>query len=270
MDMGIENGNEMNIDETGQMATEISPGIWLGPYETLGQQQFMDANNIKMIINCSTTRPFLGALNASGMNMSSDLIVLVLDPAFDADDGQGDGRVLNEYVNRFTRVLQNYVSFFYDSNPHVHNLIHQFPQNRPLCLTSPILTGNLKQQFFNVNRLLKLMKNLNDSIGTLIVSPDGNTPLSTGLAMSYLMDNYNFNFDASYTNLRITRPLVVPFNYQYYDDLLIVENLKKFYQENTQIKQNGAGLMTTNCKLKRKNDHDFIWVGGDAKRKNVN
>lgn len=268
MDAGVDTDSAMKIDDT---ATEISPSVWLGSYGTLSQQQFVDANNIKVIINCRETCGFLEALNASGMNVSSDMIVLLLDPSFDAATVAGDEReMLAEYESRFGRVLLNYINFFYDSNPHANNLVHQLPQNGSLCLSSPILRGNLKQQLFNINRLLRLMRNVNDTIGTLIVSHDGNSLLSTAVAMSYLMDNYNFNFDASYTNLRIARPLVLPLNFQYYDDLLIVENLKRFYQENSLIKQHSAALLTANCNLKRKNEFDFIWVGGDAKRKNIN
>ncbi|CUM52845.1 unnamed protein product [Debaryomyces fabryi] len=266
MDIGMENDNDMNIDGE---ASEISPSVWLGSYSVLSQQPFLDAKNIKVIINCSPTCKFLKELSASGMSMSSDLVILLLDPPFDSGKVTDDEMpLLNDYMSRFNRILQNYISFFYNLNPEVNNLIHKFPQNKPLNISSPILTGNLKEQFFNINRLLKLLKNMNNSIGTLIVSPDGNSQLSTGVAMSYLMDNYNFNFDASYTNLKITRPLIIPLNYQYYDDLLIIENLKKFYQENTSIKQTNNVLLTTNCNLKRKNDYDYIWVGG-SKRKNV-
>lgn len=267
MDIGTEYDNDMNIDE--EAASEISPSVWLGSYSLLSQQQFLDAKNIKVIINCSATCTFLKELGASGMNMSSDLVILLLDPSFDAGRVTSDEMpLLDDYMSRFNRILQNYINFFYNLNPQANNLIHKFPQNKPLSISSPILTGNLKEQFFNINRLLKLLKNVNDSIGTLIVSPDGNSKLSTGLTMSYLMDNYNFNFDASYTNLKITRPLIVPFNYQYYNDLLIIENLKKFYLENSSIKQTNNVLLTANCNLKRKNEYDCIWVGG-AKRKNV-
>lgn len=267
MDIGTEYDNDMNIDE--EAASEISPSVWLGSYSLLSQQQFLDAKNIKVIINCSATCTFLKELGASGMNMSSDLVILLLDPSFDASRVTSDEMpLLDDYMSRFNRILQNYINFFYNLNPQANNLIHKFPQNKPLSISSPILTGNLKEQFFNINRLLKLLKNVNDSIGTLIVSPDGNSKLSTALTMSYLMDNYNFNFDASYTNLKITRPLIVPFNYQYYNDLLIIENLKKFYLENSSIKQTNNVLLTTNCNLKRKNEYDYICVGG-AKRKNV-
>ena len=267
MDIGTEYDNDMNID--GEAASEISPSVWLGSYSLLSQQQFLDAKNIKVIINCSATCTFLKELGASGMNMSSDLVILLLDPSFDAGRVTSDEMpLLDDYMSRFNRNLQNYINFFYNLNTPANNLIHKFPQNKPLSISSPILTGNLKEQFFNINRLLKLLKNVNDSIGTLIVSPDGNSKLSTGLTMSYLMDNYNFNFDASYTNLKITRPLIVPFNYQYYNDLLIIENLKKFYLENSSIKQTNNVLLTANCNLKRKNEYDYIWVGG-AKRKNV-
>lgn len=267
MDIGTEYANEMDIDGE---ASEISPLVWLGSYTVLSQQQFLDAKNIKVIINCSPTSTFLKELNASGMNMSSDLVILLLDPSFDTGRVKDDEMpLLDEYVNRFNRILQNYINFFYNLNPEVNNLVHKSPQNKPLSIGSPILTGNLKEQFFNINRLVKLLRNVNNSIGTLIVSPNGNAQLSTGLAMSYLMDNYNFNFDASYTNIKITRPLVAPLNYQYYEDLLIIENLKKFYHENTSIKQTNNVLLTTNCNLKRKNEYDFIWVGGEAKRKNV-
>lgn len=259
---------DMDIEETEK---EISPSIWMGTYGTLAQQQFMDEKNIKVIVNCSGTCRFIEELNGSGMNISSDLIILLLDPSFDVAEVRGDKRaLLHDYMEEFNKILQNYISFFYRLNPQANNLIHKFPQDRPLSMSSPILTGNLKTHFFNINRLIKLLKNINDTIGILIVSQDGDSHLSTAVAMSYLMDSYNFNFDASFTNLKIAKPLLSPLNSQYYDDLLIAENLKKFYYENSLIKQNSSGLLMANCKLKRKNETDFITVGDGAKRKNVN
>ncbi|CCE80299.1 Piso0_003412 [Millerozyma farinosa CBS 7064] len=246
-------------------ANSIAPNVWLGSYSVMWNWQFFDANNIKVLINCANTYEFMGAMQRSGIPIGSDTIVLSLDPWFNEDGlSESERQTMGEYYAQFNRTLQNYLSFFYHYNPNVGTLIHQLPQGAKLSINSPILAGNLKENLFNVNRMLKLLRVINPSIGVAILSPDGNSALSTAVAMSFYMDTYNFNFDASFRNLKSIRPSIHTLNYQFYDDLIIMESLKKFYQENIEIKQENDSLLTTNCKSKRK--QEYISVGGEHKR----
>lgn len=249
-------------------ALQISPSVWLGSYQALCDKQFVEQAQVKVIINCSPTYKFLHILHSSDLKISSDLIILLLDPSFEQTKFNEDElALLDDYIVRFNRILQNYIHFFYDANPSASNMIHKNLYDRPLSISSPVLSGNLLSLLFNINRLVKLLRSINPSMGVFVVSEDGNNVLSTALAMSYLMDSYGFNFDASFNNIASFRPSVAPFNLQFYDDLLIAQALKNFYGENQQIKQKSTGVLTTNCRLKRKND--YIAVGGESKKKNL-
>lgn len=227
-------------------AQEFAPGVWLGPYASL-HNQFLAANNVKIIINCGSTTSLLSYLNSC--SILSDIIIVSLDPSY--RDGSP---LVHQFVRSFNKVLQNYLTSFYRRDT---NVIHELPAALSLLnISSPILTGNLKLQFFNLVRLIKLMSSINPLIQTLIVSETGNTSLSTALAIAYLMDTYNYNVAASLNVLRTKRPSVHDLNYNFYDDLLIVENLKKFHAENNTIKMRNPGVLTTNCKLKRRSGDD--------------
>ncbi|CUM67127.1 uncharacterized protein PRCAT00004816001 [Priceomyces carsonii] len=253
---------------------EIAPSIWLGPFNVLDDYEFMSSKNIKIIINCSPTYSFLNHLENSGVAISSDVIILSLDLSFSTDKFSPDEQyLLNNFIFKFNRILQNFMSHFYKSNPNSSNLIHEVPSDKEFAINSPILSGSLKQHLFNINRLIKLLKTMNQSIEVLIVSADGNDQLSSALAMSYLMDSYNYNLIASYNSLKSKRPTIKEMNSNYYDDLLVIESLKKFYQENLILKQKNPGILMSNCKLKRRNAEEedmanrFVTCGGYRKRR---
>lgn len=257
--------DDINVDT---FAQEIAPQVWLGSFAALREQSFLEQHGIKVIINCTPTYCFLNELNRSNINISTDMIMLLLDLSFDTNKFSPDELwLLDGYIERFGRILQNYLHFFYHENPMAPNLIHSFPQGKSFSLSSPVLTGNLKMQLFNINRLLKLLRNVNDTIGVIVVSADGDAPLSSAVAISYLMDSYNINLAGSICNLMACRPLIKEFNPQFYEELYIIENLKMFYHENLTIKQLSHALLTSNRKLKRKNDPIAV-DGGASKRPN--
>ncbi|KAK6205188.1 uncharacterized protein RJT21DRAFT_111720 [Scheffersomyces amazonensis] len=243
-------------------AQEICPSIWLGSYKSLTNARFLETHQIKIIINCLSTSRFLRCLQRKDVVVSSDVVILSLDPAFDINnvENEDDRELVHEFVTQFKKILQNYLHYFYHNNSNINNLIHNLPinnsSNNGLNLTNPILGGNLKAQFFNIIRFINLIKVINSTTQILILSESGNVNLSTGLIIAYLMDCYKYNFDSSFKFIQSKRPSVNPLNFNYYDDLLIRENLKKFFAENNQIKQEKPGLLTSNYRLKRRNDEE--------------
>ncbi|ODV76907.1 uncharacterized protein CANTADRAFT_8484 [Suhomyces tanzawaensis NRRL Y-17324] len=258
--------------QTASRPQEIAPAVWLGSYAAL-DSSFLADNNIKIIINCSHTTSFLAHL-AQAL-VSSDVIILSLDPAFLAELVAGaDQPLVAEFLATHNRVLQNYINHFYIYNPHARNLIHDIPSAK-LDFASPILTGNLKLQFFNVLRLVLLCKSINSSIQVLFVS-ETRSSLATGLATAYLMDTYNYNLAAGLEGVKTRAPAyATDLNHNYYDDLLIIENLKKFGTENASLRQKNPGVLMANCRLKRRGrddededlEMDTRVVVGDRKRR---
>ena len=296
-------------------AQEICPGIWLGPYTSLlttpqvinnlhyapqPQTQsataegynFVSNNNIKIIVNCGSTLKFLDLIeNSPYVSISSDVLVLSLDPSFDAGTAalpQQGQELMQRFTRDYSKILHNYMNSFYFSNPNANNLIHNLPSNHHLSIDSPIITGsNLKLQFFKLIRLISLFKLINYDLQCLFVSEDGNGSLSTGLTIAYLMDCYRYNYHNSFKLIYERRPTIRQLQLNYYDDLLIMENLKKFYGENIELKRENPNLLMNGCKRSMGTGEDGsgssaaaavddengngggdeIMVGGDRKRK---
>lgn len=249
---------------------EIAPSIWCGSYLSLSNH-FLHTRNIKIIVNCSPTIEFLSELETSDVSLSSDIVLLSLDPSFSLENYNSNIQLqLSKQISKFNRVLQNYINHFYTLNPKLHSIIHHLFNNQPLQFESPILSGGcLQNLLFQINRLIKLLKNINTLVEVLIISKEGSGLLTTALCISYLMDSYNFNFAASLKHLQMRDPRIAPLNGNYYDDLIILESLKKFYNENIMIKESSQDLLTTNSKLKRRNDDeemDNVVIEGKRKR----
>lgn len=248
-------------------AQEIAPSVWLGPHECLSSGFMNTHDDVKIVINCGDTCTFLGVLDS--VPLSSDVMVLSLDPGFLDERANTSDRAaqLTQFVTQFNRILQNYLTHFYTNNPESVNLIHDLPQNNQLALSSPILAGNLQAHFFNLTRLIKLFKTINPLCQILVVSETGNMSISTALCIAYLMDTYNYNIESAFRFLTNARPSVRPLNYNFYDDLLMIESLKKFAAENRTLKEKKPGLLMANCKLKRRQDEvDYVSVSGKRKR----
>ncbi|EDK39052.2 hypothetical protein PGUG_03150 [Meyerozyma guilliermondii ATCC 6260] len=237
---------------------EFAPGMWLGTYQSF-ESVAMTRHNFKLVINCSPTYKFLAHLENSNMAISSDVIMVSLDPGFSTDNFSPDeSERLMEYITRLNRVLQNYIGHFYGLNSRAHNLIHPMPNGRPFSMSSPVLSGSLKPHLFSLNRLIKLLRHVDDTIEVAIVSSENFNSVATGLAMSYLMDHYGLNYGASYNRLVARTDGVCPLNPSFYDDLLVIEAVRQFSTENNAIKHNST-VLTTHCKLKRKNDDDDLY-----------
>ncbi|RCK62980.1 hypothetical protein Cantr_09921 [Candida viswanathii] len=244
---------------------EICPRVWLGPYDALLSNpedpvNFLVDHNIKIIINCGTTLPFLDLLeNNRNITISSDVLVMSLDPMFSSNH-----ELVGTFVRKYTRVLTNYLNFFYKTNPEAGKLIHQLPgTSECIQLTSPILCGsNLTLQFFNLIRLINLFKLINQELEIYIVSHDGNDNLLTGLMIAYLMDTYRYNLVNSLRMIRSRRPSIHELSCAEYEDLLA-----QFYVQNCEIKC--TPLIMTQLKRASQEDDtsEVIAGGGDRKRR---
>ncbi|KAI5963521.1 uncharacterized protein KGF55_002401 [Candida pseudojiufengensis] len=239
-----------------EVPQEICPNVWLGPYQSLinesstNNTSFITNSNVKVIINCGTTMKFLNLVeNSKNVSISSDILILSLDPSFKInEEEQQQNELIKNFISKFNKILQNYINSFYLNSP-IKNLIYKLPQHKSFQIKTPILNDlNLKIQLFKIIRLISIFKLINQNLQILVVSEDGNLNLSTGVLISYIMDNYKFNFTNSFKFLKLKRPSINDFNFNYYDDLLIIENLKKFYFENVEIKLNDCNLMVNKCK----------------------
>lgn len=250
------------VASTIQLQIQLAPGVFLGSYGSLLDQDFLNAANIKVLVNCGVTGRFLQFLDKMLPAISSDVIVLNLDPSTSDSD-----ETYKEFHARFNKILQNYLAFFYTYNDNARFFVNSNFQSADLSFVSPTMNGVPLRLLFNINRLLKLIRNVNPTVGFLFMSESfGHQYLSNGLLYSlsilYLMDSYNYNFDASckYLKSLLQQPGgafstdVNLFNINHYDDVLLIDSLKKFYSENLKIKNSERSVMTTNFKLKRSLD----------------
>lgn len=242
---------------------ELAPGVHLGSYWSLSDKELIETGNIKIIVNCGNTSHFLNHLDGVKPVISSEVVVLNLDPSISGLDED-----YKRIHSQFNKVLKNYLAFFYNYNEKVSQIIHLNYMNDNLTFESPNLDGMPLILFFKINRFLKLMQNLNSEIGVLFVSDSfGCEKLSNGviysLAILYLMDNYGFDFDASFGHLRSAlakrfsssesgHPHIFAFNH--YDHMILVNSLKVFFEENLKIKNKGSVKMTTHANRKRRID----------------
>lgn len=246
-----------------QQAVCLAPGVVIAGYSAMLRPELM--NDAKVVVNCGSTMRFLNFLDEARPVVSSDVIVLNLDPNTSSTDAP-----YKEFHSRFNRILQNYLAFFYSYNKDVQFFINSNYENNKLSLESPTMNGVPLRLLFNINRLLKLIKNVNGQAGFVFVSDNfglqhHSNALLYALSILYLMDNYNYNFEASY---KFLQSLIPPspimsssgsyfqtspelLNRNHYDDILLIDSLKKFYVENCKIKQAECGVMTKNFKLKR-------------------
>lgn len=253
--------DDSSIKSIEEFPIKICPSIYLGNFQTLTNDKFLNEDNIQIVINCLPMTKFLKFFNEEGdkIVLPTNKMILNLDPKFDINQlDQDEIYQLDEFNKVYNKILQNYLNFFYKNNDNLNFLIHSTNYNdlTKLTINNPILTGNLLVQFFNITRFIKLCRNIDSKISILIISDDGHYQLSSALLISILMDNYNYNFDASYQYLLNLNSNLKPFNSNFYDDLIITENLKKFYFENCKIKSLNPSILTTNYKLKRRNDYD--------------
>lgn len=250
-----------------QHQVQLAPEVFVAGYDALLDRNFLDSANIKVIVNCGLTDHFLQFLDLQQPVISTDVIVLNLDPNISQQEP-----AFKEFHLRFNRILQNYLAFFYSYNDNVKYFINSNYQNSKLTFDSPTMNGMpIIKLLFNINRLLKLIKNVNSMVGVVFVSKYyGHDHYSNGtlyaLAILYLMDHYNYNFESGHryvSSLLPQREENVPhssnnspqlFSFNRYEDVLLIDSLKKFYTENRKIKQEEAGVMTKNVKLKRSID----------------
>lgn len=237
-----------------QPAAQLAPGIFVGGFDALLSQPLFNSENVKVVVNCGSTKRFLEFLHSRQPALSSDIIVLSLDPSTSVDEA-----AYTEFHQLFNRILQNYLAFFYEYNSNVKYYINSNLDNAKLLFELPIINGNPLKLLFNINRLLKLITNVNTGASVVFVSEHFGqhhhaNSLIYALGILFLMDRYNYNFEASLRYLAsviLQKPPNVLFNSQFYDDLLLIDSLKKFSQENSKIKHHEHGIMTQNQKLKR-------------------
>lgn len=232
----------------------ICPDIYYSTLNNFNNQNLQN-HNFKIIISCLPTHKFLNHINKNphDLSISSDVIMLSLDLNFDINQyNETEKQLLEEFMSSYGKVLQNFINYFVTYNDNYNRLINDLPNNLSLRLMNPLLLGNLKNNLFKLIRLVKLIKLINDSVEVLVIG-DFNENISKSLLIGYLMDTYNFPINSSMDYLGMKMPL--NFNMNYYNDLLILENLKKFHQENNDLKVDSK-VLYENKEGKRGRDED--------------
>ncbi|CAX45204.1 conserved hypothetical protein [Candida dubliniensis CD36] len=245
---------------------QICPRVWLGPYNALLNKtdnygaNFLVEHNIKIIINCGTTLPFLDLIeNNRDVTISSDVLILSLDPYFQSHD-----ELAVNFTRKYCRILTNYLNYFYKSNPNAAKLIHQLPNSTDrIQISSPILCGtNLMLQLFSLIRFIDLFKSIDQEMEVMIISQDGNDNLSTGLMIAYMMDTYRYNLLNSFNMIKSRRPSIYDWSNAEYDAIL-----KQLF---VQICEMNCPTSVETVKRSSQEDDNEVLAGGDRKRRFLN
>ena len=88
-----------------QQAVCLAPGVVIAGYSAMLRPELM--NDAKVVVNCGSTLRFLNFLDEARPVVSSDVIVLNLDPNTSSTDAP-----YKEFHSRFNRILQNYLRSF--------------------------------------------------------------------------------------------------------------------------------------------------------------
>lgn len=99
---------------------ELTPGVFLGSFTSLLDNEFLYSANIKIIVNCGFSDNFIEFLDSQLPVLSSDVVVLNLDLSLSTDL-----KTYQEIHKRFNRVLQHYLSFFLPIKQE-HQFLYQF------------------------------------------------------------------------------------------------------------------------------------------------
>lgn len=237
----------------------ICPSIYYSEAEL--NNEVLGNYNFKILINCLPTIEFLKSVRDNELIISSDIIIVSIDLNFNYNELNSEDRMMiDEFHSRYNKILQNFINYFVIYNKNFRQLINKLPNNLSFDFKSPILTGNLRNNLFKIIRLINLIKIMNDSIDILITGSSQEN-ISKSLMIGYLMDNYNYNLNncVNYLQMKIN----LNFNMNFYNDLLILESLKKFYIENNDIKL-GSEILYYNKTRKRGVEEE----DGDRKRLN--
>lgn len=218
-------------------AIQLAPGVYIGGYDSLLSLS-IPPPPYKIIVNCGLTGHFLSFLELRHtVSISSDVLIFLLDPRYSEADAKHDQLGLfAQFLEVHGRRLQNYVYHYYKNNPNASGLVESLPWL--IDEMSPVFNGPLVQAYFQFNRLVKLLRHVDQRQVQFLIVGD-NPQLCYGLAVLYFMDNYLFNTENC---LRIISQAVgheVGFNGGHYDDLIIADSLGKFYVENQRSKMSG-------------------------------
>ncbi|CAN3358398.1 hypothetical protein DICA1_E29316 [Diutina catenulata] len=229
-------------------AIQLAPDLWVGGYEALLAQPGSPPPpaDWKIIVNCGSTSHFLSYLELRHtIGISSDVLMFSLDPRYSDADARHDVHGLfSQFIHTYGKRLQNYLYHYYRSNPARRQLVHDSPSGL-FGDMSPIMNGALTSAFFNFNRLVKLIRMVNLSGSAVLIVGD-NPSLVYGLAVSYFMDNYSFNMQNCLRIISQKVGVPVRFDGRHYDDMIIADNLQKFYSENLGIKE--SHTLANSCK----------------------
>ncbi|CDR42426.1 CYFA0S09e03334g1_1 [Cyberlindnera fabianii] len=169
---------------------KLSNNVWLGPLNSVAQNDFLSQNNIKFIVGILPSQKCCYYLR----DLSSDLFCCVsIDPNFNVQKlTEDEGACLMKFNTKFT--------------PNISTLT----ENR---LSNAVVTNINFQKI--LNDFLDIMhsaQKMDPQAGILLFSLNGNDNMLSTFALSYIMDQHNCDLTQAFSYLRSIRPSVKDFD----------------------------------------------------------
>jgi len=192
---------------------KLSTNIWLGPLNSVAQNDFILSNNIKYIIGIMPSQKCCYYLK----DMKNDSSCCVsIDPDFKLHKLTEDE---GELIMKFNTNFSSNVSFITNNK-----------------LTNSIITNiNFQKIIDDFLYLIHSIQEKDSHCGILLFSLNGNDNLLSTFAMSYIMDSHNCDISNAFSYLKSIRPSIMDFDqYGFYST-----ELSKFQINNRAQKQFG-------------------------------
>lgn len=169
---------------------KLSNSVWLGPLNSVAQQDFLAQNNIRYVIGVLACQKCCYYLK----DFSPDQFLCVsVDPYFNVQKlTEDEGEQLMRFNTKFT--------------PNVSTVT----QNK---ITNAVLTNiDFQKVLEDFLTLIHCIQKQDPSAGILMFSLNGNDNMMSTFALSYIQDAHNCDVSASYSYLKSIRPSVKGFD----------------------------------------------------------
>ncbi|ODQ59731.1 hypothetical protein WICANDRAFT_62317 [Wickerhamomyces anomalus NRRL Y-366-8] len=193
---------------------KLSTNVWLGPLNSIAQNDFLSTNNIKYIFGIMPSQKCCYYLK----NFTNDSSCCVsIDPNFNTQKLTEDE---GELIMNFNTKFSNSVSFVSDKR--INNAI--------------ITNLDFQKMLEDFLYLIRSIQEKDSQCGILLFSLNGNDNLLSTFAMSYIMDSHNCDVTSGFSYLKSVRPSIIDFDeYGFY-----ASELLKFQMNNRARKQFGG------------------------------
>lgn len=205
---------------------KLSTNIWLGPLNSVAQNDFLSKNNIKYIFGVMPSQKCCYYLKGFSNENSA---CVSIDPNFNVQKlTEDEGELIMTFNTKFSPA----VSFVTENK-----------------ISNAIITNiNFQKMIDDYLLLIRSIQEKDPQCGILLFSLNGNDNLLSTFALSYIMDSHDCDVANAFSYLRSVRPSATDFDqYGFY-----AAELLKFQTNNKAKKQFGGNNGTpTSQKVKR-------------------